>query len=159
MCLTSPDSACLTSTVQVNSEASSRVTLACIILKLSGFLAGERVIRTPEDRWLVESSLKEAWDIPPSLFWRQEVKIQPFNAVLNLTLSFRFTCLGDESAEASRLDHCGSPGSVAMVLHQCSRREVNDEIILQECGKSQLIYYYVLKAVRQQMCKSQPSSD
>lgn len=41
---------CLTSTVQVKSEPSSRVTLACIILKLSGFLAGERVIRTPEDR-------------------------------------------------------------------------------------------------------------
>lgn len=46
----SPDAACLTSTEQVNSEPSSRVTLACIILKLSGFLAGERVTRTPEDR-------------------------------------------------------------------------------------------------------------
>lgn len=45
-----PVSIRLTSTVQVNSEPSNRVTLTCIVLKLNGFLAGERVIRPLDDR-------------------------------------------------------------------------------------------------------------
>lgn len=111
--------------MQVNSDPSRRVTLVCIILKLSGFLAGDRVIRTPGDRWLVESSLKEVWDTPASLFCRQEAKIQPSNPSLDLTLSFRVTCFG---VAASRLDNRGSPVSVAIVLHRCSRREADGEI-------------------------------
>lgn len=68
--VSSPVFTCLTSTVQVKSEPSSRVTLVCMVLKLSGFLAGERAIRLVDDRWLVESSPNEVWawlcDGPPS---------------------------------------------------------------------------------------------
>lgn len=120
----SPVPTCLTSTVQVKSEPSSRVTLACIVLKLNGFLAGEWAIRLLDDRWLVESSPNDIWawlwSAPPSPACGQRKYSHISRSCSKnclLSLSLFFTCLDVKWPAASGTDLCDSPGSVVMVIH------------------------------------------
>lgn len=132
----SPVPTCLTSTVQVKSEPSSRVTLVCIVLKLSGFLAGEWAIRLLDDRWLTESSPNEVWawlrNAPPTPPCGQRkyshISHSCFkNCFLSICFIF-FTCLDVEWAVASGIDFCDSPGSAVMVIHL---RESDDTVTME----------------------------